>query len=124
MPRTTRLHAAGIAALLAALAQQPAAAQQAPAGDPTNGKKVYLADGCFECHGRIGQGGAMNGPVPIIAQTKLPFEAFKAQLRNPVNDMPPYPDTILSDRDLGDVFAYLRALPGPRAVKDVPILNN
>ena len=111
-------------ALLIAAALAPAWSQQAPTGDAGNGKKVYLADGCFECHGRVGEGGAMNGPAPILAQTKLPFEAFKEQLRNPVNDMPPYPDTILSDKDLTDMFAYLRSLPGPRAAKDVPIIND
>jgi hypothetical protein len=38
--------------------------------------------------------------------------------------MPPYPATILSDKDLSDMFAFLRALPGPRATKDVPIIND
>src|SRR5215469_4770256 len=112
------------AALFLAGSLAPAWSQQAPSGDAANGKKVYLADGCFECHGRVGEGGAMNGPAPILAQTKLPFDAFKEQLRNPVNDMPPYPDAILSDKDLTDIFAYLRSLPGARAVKDVPIINN
>ncbi len=111
-------------AVLLGLVAQPAVAQDAAKGDAANGKKVYLADGCYECHGRVGEGGAMNGPAPVVAQTKLPFDAFKSQLRNPVNDMPPYPDTILSDKDLGDIFAYIRSLPGPRATKDVPIIND
>lgn len=123
MLRVTSLSLAVVAAAaLAAAALAPAWSQQAPTGDAANGKKMYLADGCFECHGRVGEGGAMNGPAPILAQTKLPFEAFKEQLRNPVNDMPPYPDAILSDKDLTDMFAYLRSLPGPR--KDVPIIND
>ncbi len=113
-----------VVAVLAAAPLRPASSQQAPAGDAANGQKVYLADGCFECHGRVGEGGAMNGPAPILARTKLPFDAFKEQLRNPVNDMPPYPTVILSDKDLTDMFAYLRALPGPRAANDVPIIND
>ena len=115
-----------LAGLLAALVLAPplVRAQDASSGDTANGKKVYLADGCYECHGRVGQGGAMNGPAPILAQTKLPFEAFQQQLRNPANDMPPYPVAILSDKDLADMFAFVRSLPGPRAAKDVPIINN
>ena len=101
-----------------------ARAQDAPPGDAVEGKRLYLAVGCFLCHGRSGQGGAMNGPAPILAKTKLPFDAFKGQLRNPANDMPPYPDTLVSDQQVADIFAYLQSLSGPRPVSDVPILNN
>ena len=99
-------------------------AQGAPKGDAVNGRKVYLADGCYECHGRVGQGGLMTGPAPILAQTRLPFAAFQRQIRNPVNDMPAYPQTLLTDKDLADIFAFLQALPGRRSVKDVPMLND
>lgn len=110
-----------VGALAAAL---PVLAQDVPKGDAAAGKKVFLADGCYECHGRVGEGGAMNGPAPILAKTKLPFEAFKGQLRNPANDMPPYPDTLISDQQVADIFAYLQSLPGPRPVSEVPILND
>ena len=98
-------------------------ADDAPQGDAANGKRLYLSTGCFECHGRVGQGGAFNGPAPALAQTRLPFEAFKAQLREPSSDMPPYAAAVMSDRDVADIFAFLRALPGPRKAKDVAILN-
>jgi len=26
------------------------------AGNPENGKKLYVVDGCYECHGSVGQG--------------------------------------------------------------------
>jgi mono/diheme cytochrome c family protein len=122
----TRFHALFVAALLggALVAGGPVLAQDAPKGDAAAGKKVFLADGCYECHGRVGEGGAMNGPAPILAKTKLPFDAFKSQLRNPVNDMPPYPDTLLSEQQVADIFAYLQSLPGPRPVSDLPILND
>jgi mono/diheme cytochrome c family protein len=99
-------------------------AQDASKGDAANGRKVYLADGCYQCHGRVGQGGLMTGPAPILAQTKLPFAAFKRQVRNPVNDMPAYPETLLLDKDLTDIYAFLQALPGRRPLKEVPILND
>jgi mono/diheme cytochrome c family protein len=101
-----------------------AQAQDAPKGDAANGRKVYLADGCFQCHGRVGQGGLMTGPAPILAQTKMPYAAFKRQLRMPINDMPPYPEKLLSEKEVADIYAFLQALPGRRPVKDFPILAN
>ena len=95
-----------------------------PKGDAANGRKVYLADGCYQCHGRVGQGGLMTGPAPILAQTKMPYAAYKRQLRNPINDMPPYPEELLSEQEVADIYAYLQSVPGRRPVKDIPILNN
>jgi len=109
---------------VAAIGAVAVQAQDAPRGDAANGKRVYLADGCFTCHGRSGQGGAYNSPAPILAHTALPFDGFKGQIRNPVNDMPAYPAAILSDKDIADIYAFVETLPGPRAPKDFPILNN
>ena len=97
-----------------------ARAQDAPQGDAANGKRIYLADGCFTCHGRSGQGGAYNGPAPILAHTALPFEGFKGVVRNPPNDMPAYSETVLSDKDIADIYAFIESLPGPRSPKDDP----
>ncbi len=119
--KTSLLHCIAAALILTAA---PAWAQEAPAGDAANGRKVYLADGCYQCHGRVGQGGLMTGLAPVLAQTRLPYAAFVRQVRNPVNDMPPYPETLLSDKEMADIFAFLRALPGRRPVKDIPMLND
>jgi mono/diheme cytochrome c family protein len=99
-------------------------AQDAPRGDAANGKRVYLADGCFECHGRMGEGGNYYGLTPILAKTELPFEGFTQQLRDPVRVMPPYAKEVLSDADAADIYAFLQTLPGRRPVKDFPLLNN
>ncbi|HEV3371175.1 MAG TPA: cytochrome c, partial [Xanthobacteraceae bacterium] len=64
-------------------------AQDAPAGDAANGQRVYLADGCFTCHGRLGEGGNYYGTTPVLAKTELPYEGFVQQLRDPVRVMPP-----------------------------------
>jgi mono/diheme cytochrome c family protein len=113
------------AAVAAALGVGTAAAmaQDAPQGDAANGKRLYLANGCFTCHGRAGQGGAYNAPTPILAHTALPFDGFKGQVRNPVNEMPAYSDAVLSDQDIADIYAFVEALPGPRSAKDIPLLN-
>jgi mono/diheme cytochrome c family protein len=109
---------------VAALASTMALAQDAPQGDAANGKRIYLADGCFTCHGRSGQGGAYTGPAPILAHSALPFDGFKGELRNPANDMPAYSEAVLSDKDIADIYAFVESLPGPRSPKDIPILNN
>jgi mono/diheme cytochrome c family protein len=108
-----------VAALAVAQAQDAP-----PPGDAANGKRLFIAEGCFTCHGRVGQGGAYNGPAPILANTALPFDGFKGQIRNPVNDMPAFSSANLSDKDIADIYAFVRSLPGPRSAKDIAILNN
>ncbi len=102
----------------------PTAAQDAPKGDAAAGKKIYLADGCYMCHGRVGQGGAYNGPAPVLAKTEMPFEGFKGQLRQPAQDMPAYSEAVMSDQQIADVYAFVQSLPGRRDPKSIPILNN
>ena len=99
-------------------------AQDAPRGDAGNGKRLYLANNCFTCHGHAGQGGAFNGPAPVLARTALPFEAFLFQIRNPSNDMPAYAATVIPDQAAADIFAFVQSLPGPRNAKDIAILND
>ena len=113
----------GAAAMLGAVCAG-AQAQDAPAGDAAHGKLIFLKEACFTCHGRVGQGGAYNGPAPVLAHTALPLEAFRAQVRNPVNDMPAYSDAVLSDNDIADIYAFVKSLPGARSAKDIHILNN
>jgi mono/diheme cytochrome c family protein len=112
------------AALALVLGSVAARAQDAPRGDAAEGKRLFLAVGCFLCHGRAGEGGAMNGPAPILAKTEMPFEGFAGQLRHPVNDMPAYSEKIMSDKQIADIYAYVQSMPGRKPVKDVPILNN
>src|SRR6185437_8242756 len=66
----------GLAAVSQGMAQ--GAPQNVPKGDAVNGRKLYLDDGCYQCHGRVGQGGSMNGPAPIQAQTRMPYAAFSS----------------------------------------------
>jgi mono/diheme cytochrome c family protein len=110
-------------ATLASVGIAAAPAQDAAAGDANNGKRLYLADGCFECHGRAGQGGAMNYQTPALAQLELPVESFVAFLREAPNDMPAYSADVLSDKDAADIHAFLRSLPGRKPAKDFPLLN-
>lgn len=116
----TAFAAVAIGVSASAMAQ----AQDAPRGDAANGKRLFLIDGCFTCHGRSGQGGAYNGPAPILAHTALPFDGFKGYLREPANDMPAYSSAVLSDKDIADIYAFVESLPGAGSAKDISILNN
>jgi mono/diheme cytochrome c family protein len=94
-----------------------------PPGDPVNGKRLYMVDGCFECHGRAGQGGRFNYPTPALADIALPVESFISFLREAPNDMPSFSTDVLSDKDAADIHAFLSSLPGPKPPKDIPLLN-
>jgi len=100
-----------------------ALAQNVASGDAANGKRVYLASGCFECHGRFGQGGAFNYPVPPLVDLEVPVESFLAFLRDAPNDMPSYSVSVLPDKDAADIYAFLRSLPGRKPARDIPLLN-
>jgi mono/diheme cytochrome c family protein len=113
-----------VAGAFAACGPGPAAlAQNAALGDAANGKRVYLADGCFMCHGRVGQGGAMNYPAPAIARLEMPVESFVSFLRDAPNDMPAYSTDVLSDKEAADIHAFLQSLPGRKPAKEFPLLN-
>ena len=128
MPRFERAVAFTVTFALAAFCASAmtigARAQDTPPGDAANGKRVYLNDNCFTCHGRAGQGGAYNGPAPAVAKTPMPFEGFLGQIRNPSNDMPAYAASVMSDQAVADVLAFLQSLPGPRNPKDIAILGD
>ena len=114
---------AGIVFALASFACAAAQAQGPPKGDAARGKQLYLADGCSYCHGTVGQGGGGRAAGLRIAQQPIPFAAFLNQLRRPANEMPPYVEAVLSERDVADIFAYIQALPPPPDAKSIPILN-
>ena len=120
-----RLATAAVAAAALSLgASSLLQAQDVPPGDAGKGERLYLADGCFTCHGRSGQGGAFNGPAPSLAKTEMPFDGFKAQLRDPVNDMPAYSTAVMSDQDIADMYAFVQSLPGARSSEEIAILND
>lgn len=93
----------------------------APLGDAGNGKKLFMADGCYECHGTVGQGSRPTGPR--LATVPLSYEGFSQQLRHPADVMPPYTKLVVSDAQLADIYAYVRSLPGPAKAADVTILH-
>jgi mono/diheme cytochrome c family protein len=114
--------AAGAALLIAgsAAAQQAGGQPTAPAGNADNGKKLFLADGCWQCHGYAGQGSSFSGPR---VAPPVPFQAFLTQLRRPSSEMPPYEVPVLSDQQAADIYSYLQSLPKPPDPKTIPLLG-
>jgi mono/diheme cytochrome c family protein len=49
-----------MAVLLGLLAVAALAGEQH--GDPAAGKRLFLRDGCYQCHGTTGAGGGIAGP--------------------------------------------------------------
>jgi mono/diheme cytochrome c family protein len=93
-----------------------------PSGNAQNGKKLFMSDGCYECHGRQGQGAAQTGAARI-GPPLLSFEGFQNYIRKPTNQMPPYTSKALPETDLADIYAYLKSIPMPPKGKDIPLLN-
>lgn len=89
-------------------------------GNAENGKRLFLRDGCWECHGYAGQGGRDGAR---IASTALTTAALIRYVRRPSGAMPAYIDKVITDQELTDIWAYLKTLPGPKPVKDIPLLN-
>jgi mono/diheme cytochrome c family protein len=96
----------------------------ASSGNVQNGKKIYVSDGCYECHGREGQGSTATGATRSIGPPLLPLEMFVRYVRQPTNQMPPYASKAVPDQDLADMYAFLKTIPRPPKGKDIPLLNN
>ncbi len=113
---------AGLAVAGGALAQT-AQSLGAPAGNVERGKKLYLEQLCYTCHGTVGQGGD-RGSGPKIYPNPYPYAAFVMQVRKPRQGMPPYSDKHVSDQDLADMYHYLFSTKPSPAAKDIPLLKD
>lgn len=94
----------------------------APTGNADNGKKIFTKDGCYECHGREGQGAA-QASGPRIGPPQRLIRPFIKYVRQPTGQMPPYTMEVISDQELADIYAYLQSRPRAAPPKDIPLLN-
>jgi mono/diheme cytochrome c family protein len=107
--------------LFAAVVVASAACAQDAAGNAENGKRIFMKNGCFECHGTVGQGtiaGARIGPPPLNAEGLIRY------VRRPAGQMPAFTEKVMSDQELTDVYAYLKTIPAPKPAKDIPLLSD
>ena len=94
---------------------------QDSAGNAEAGKRLYMKNGCYQCHGTVGQGtiaGVRIGPPPLSAQGLIRY------VRRPTGQMPAFTEKVMSDRELTDIYAFLKTILPPKPAKDVPLLND
>ena len=90
------------------------------AASAEKGKVAYVKQGCWQCHGYVGQGGIAG---PKLAPDPMPLAALSGFLRYTNGTMPPYMEAVLSNEDLADIHAYLLSIPTPADYKSIPLLN-
>jgi ubiquinol-cytochrome c reductase cytochrome c subunit len=93
---------------------------QTMTGSIEKGKDAYFKNGCWGCHGFVGQGGVAG---PKLAPEPKPIEYIQAFVRYTKGTMPPYSEKILSNQELADIHAYLRSIPKGPDYKSIPLLN-
>jgi ubiquinol-cytochrome c reductase cytochrome c subunit len=92
----------------------PATSQSASAGNAEAGRQLMVRKGCFQCHGREGQGAPITGPR--LGPNPLALAAFVRAVRTPRAQMPPYTDKLVSDAELTDIRAFLDSRPRPTSI--------
>ena len=92
-----------------------------PKGNADTGKTLFMKVGCYECHGREGQGSTATGPR--LNQNPITYPRFVSYIRKPSGEMPPYTTKVVSDQQAADIYAFLQSLPRPPAVESVPLLK-
>ena len=118
--RLLQVSVAAVVALMGFAGQGSALAD----GDAQKGRVAFTQHGCWQCHDFAGEGSVATSNGKVIARTQLPLDAFMSFVRTTNGQMPPYRAPVLSDADLGDIYAYLQSLPAPKAVSDIPLLNS
>ena len=101
-------------------AASPPQSAAPPEGNAENGKKLWNAVGCYQCHGYSGQGGPAGSR---LAPDPPSLSAITSYVRAPKGQMPPYTSKVLSDAQLADIYAFLKTIPKPPDAKDIPLLN-
>jgi ubiquinol-cytochrome c reductase cytochrome c subunit len=92
------------------------------ADDVERGRQLFMANGCYSCHGTVGQGGERSA-APRLAPEPYPFEAFKALVRIPREAMPRFDARYLSDEQLQAIHRYLSSIPKGPAARDIAVLQ-
>ncbi|MGI9538163.1 MAG: c-type cytochrome [Desulfocapsaceae bacterium] len=77
-----------------------------PMGNPLDGKRWYSMHHCFSCHGPNGN----DGKGPVVKDLTMSFWRFERIIRDAGSPiMPKYPEEKISDQDMADLYAFLKA---------------
>jgi mono/diheme cytochrome c family protein len=118
--RTNIPRAVPLSGLVLALASVVVFAVE-PHDTPAEGKRLFLAYGCYQCHGTTGAGGGPAGPK--LAPNPLPLEAVRAKLRTASGRMPVYTPAVVTDSEIAAIVAYLQGIPRGTPAEDIPLLS-
>lgn len=117
MTCTARPYAAAVLTLAAGWVQaQPAT------DDVERGRQLFMANGCYSCHGTVGQSGERSA-APRLAPGPYPFDAFKVLVRTPREAMPRFDVRYISDAQLQLIHGYLASIAKGPAAQDIPALQ-
>jgi mono/diheme cytochrome c family protein len=108
-----------MAVLMVTVAGGPQGPSAPSKGDATRGKTLYESTfQCYACHGFDGQSGS-----PRLIPMQRDEAAFITFLRKPPREaMPKFAD--VPERDLADVYAYIRSIPVAAPPLDsIPLLK-
>ena len=94
----------------------------APRGNAETGKTLFSKIGCYQCHGREGQGSTATGPR--LNQNPITYTRFISYIRKPTGEMPPYTAKVVSDQQAADIYAHLRTFPKAADPATIPLLRN
>lgn len=110
----------GLLAPVAAMALLVTAALGQGNADAAKGKQLFIDYSCYACHGFSGQ----NGPGARLVPMKMAQVAFTAYVRNPrTRQMPSFSDKVLSNQQLGDIWAYIKTLPDSPSADSIKLLK-
>jgi len=88
-------------------------------GRADTGARLFAAYGCYSCHANEAQGG-MHGPR--LGPDPITFARFSWYVRHPSASMPPYSESVLTDQDIADIYAFVESRPQPPPLSSLPLL--
>ena len=116
---STALAAAFATAVVSAQNPAPANTPSSTSGNAVTGKRLYTDYYCYACHGTEGQGGRDGAR---LAPNPPPFNSLLTYLRKPSGTMPGYSSKVVTDQELADIYAFLKTIPPPPSLKNIPLL--
>ncbi len=99
-------------------------------GNAAAGKGLYYSYGCYACHGYNGETGARafvgNWGHLGTEETFITFLRGRANVApvTPITSMPNFAASSLSDKQVKDIYAYIRTFKSTAPpLKDIPTLS-
>jgi hypothetical protein len=103
--------------LLVVLPTVSHAQQKAPSGEEASFGRL----GCWNCHGKDGEGGKGIPGGPSLTKSPLSLRRFVGSVRLPINMMPPYAPEWAPDIELAIVYQWLGGIEAVRTPPPIAV---